>query len=137
VTVASQDTLGSRPKCEAVVAHALASPAGGLVVVDRCNFDAPQRRPWIELAQDARRAPGGAARVAGVAAVWLDVPVETCLRRVLSRSDHPTLSAKDPHLANEARKIHVLPNGEAVAARAARARAAYASVGDSTVWWIG
>ena len=103
VTIANQDTLGSRPKCEAVVARALAHPAGGLVVVDRCNFDAPQRRPWIELAAHARHAPGGGARVAGVAAVWLDVPVKTCLQRVLTRSDHPTLSANDPHTATSAR----------------------------------
>lgn len=80
-----QDELGSREKCKAATHAALFATPPRNVLVDRCNFDAEQRAPWIELA----RARG--AEVA-VGAVVFRVPLAECVRRARARGDaHPTL----------------------------------------------
>lgn len=45
----SQDELGTRQACEALAEEALG--AGHHVLVDRCNFNAQQRKTWVALAQ--------------------------------------------------------------------------------------
>lgn len=46
----NQDDLGNRKKCERVAKQAL--DQGKSVVVDRCNFDFPQRKTWINMAYE-------------------------------------------------------------------------------------
>lgn len=82
----NQDTLGSRGACVRTMADALARRQH--VIVDRCNFDADQRRPWVELAQWS---PLPLILTAIVFAPSLD----RCKARVLSRRGHPTLSGPD------------------------------------------
>lgn len=83
-----QDDLGSRANCERDTRRALL--AGRDVVVDRCNFDAAQRKHWIDMAK-LRGAPVGAL-------VWR-VPLAVLISRVNARKGHPTLREGD--MANE------------------------------------
>lgn len=75
-----QDELGSRAACERDTRRALL--AGRDVVVDRCNFDAAQRKHWVDIAA-LRGAPVGAI-------VWR-VPIAVLISRVDARKGHPTL----------------------------------------------
>lgn len=80
--VINQDTLGSRRACARAMADALG--ARQHVLIDRCNFDEDQRKPWIDL---ARWAPVPCR----VSAIVLDVPSTHCIERVMTRRSHPTL----------------------------------------------
>jgi predicted kinase len=82
--VVSQDALGSRGACVRAMAEALARRQH--VLIDRCNFDADQRRPWLELAQWSPLVSGS------VSAITFAPNLETCKARVLRRVGHPTLS---------------------------------------------
>jgi predicted kinase len=86
----NQDTLGSRPKCLTAVRTAVL--AGKVPIVDRCNFDAKQRRHFIDLAKEL----GGCA-VHCVVLVHVDRA--QCLYRCQQRRGHPTLPP------NEAAKV--------------------------------
>ena len=61
-------------------------------MIDRCNFNEQQRRVWTGLAQRLRVSRGD------VWAVWLRVPVSTCIQRVMQRVGHRTLGP-DPTTA--------------------------------------
>jgi predicted kinase len=73
----NQDSLGSRAKCEVMCREALEKKHS--VVIDRCNFDANQRRHWLNLARQY-----GAV----CCALWIDVPVSLAADRASSRADH-------------------------------------------------
>jgi predicted kinase/predicted phosphohydrolase len=77
----NQDELGSKRTCIRVAEGAL--KAGHSVVIDRCNFNKEQRSTWINLAKQFK--------VKNVRAIWLKVPVETCINRAAARTDHPTI----------------------------------------------
>ncbi|KAF8318753.1 P-loop containing nucleoside triphosphate hydrolase protein [Clavulina sp. PMI_390] len=81
----SQDDLGSRQAVE----HAARSNlrAGRSVIIDRTNIDVSQRRVWITLARQEV--------VDEIWGVFLDAPYETCVQRLRSRADHPTLRPED------------------------------------------
>jgi predicted kinase len=79
----NQDLLGTRPKCLTAARNALL--AGKVPIVDRCNFDAKQRRWFIDL---ARQELGGCA-VHCVVLVHVDRA--QCLHRCKQRRGHPTL----------------------------------------------
>ncbi|BGP56504.1 hypothetical protein JCM8202v2_004125 [Rhodotorula sphaerocarpa] len=83
----NQDDLGDRRTCEAAVRDALSQHKN--VVVDRQNFDARQRRTWLEIAGDF---PG--VRVGGMV---MATSKQECRERLLRRVDHPTI--QDPGLA--------------------------------------
>ncbi|CAM9512817.1 unnamed protein product, partial [Choristocarpus tenellus] len=83
-SVVNQDKLGSRKACER--AARLALSRGERVVVDRCNFDDPQRAIWVRLSSEA-----GLGRDACLS-LWLDTDPDLCKSRVRNRSGHPTLS---------------------------------------------
>lgn len=85
--VVNQDTLGSRPACEAAASKAL--DAGRRVVIDRCNVSISQRLVWLTLA-DAFSVCAGC--------LWVDVHPEECGQRVLRRFAHPTLAAEPASL---------------------------------------
>jgi predicted kinase len=78
----NQDTLGSRPKCITAVRTAVL--AGKVPIIDRCNFNAKQRRYFIDLAKEL----GGCA-VHCVVLVHVDRA--QCLHRCQQRRGHPTL----------------------------------------------
>ncbi|GAA5962420.1 hypothetical protein JCM8115_001488 [Rhodotorula mucilaginosa] len=83
----NQDDLGDRRTCEAAVRTALAQ--GKNVVVDRQNFDAGQRRTWLEIANEYPH-----VRVGGMV---MGTPKEECRVRLLTRTNHPTID--NPELA--------------------------------------
>ncbi|KAL0051579.1 hypothetical protein WJX82_010299 [Trebouxia sp. C0006] len=84
----NQDIMGDRKRCEFECTQALL--AGKEVVIDRCNFDEPQRATWVRIAcQGSHR---GGIFVLGF---HLDVPMNECIRRAEGRMDHPTLNGKD------------------------------------------
>ena len=73
----SQDVLGSRPRCIKKAEAALQD--GAHVIVDRCNFDEPQRAHWLGL-----RGATPDHRVA----VYLQCSRDEARERVFSRGDH-------------------------------------------------
>ncbi|GAA5846353.1 hypothetical protein JCM9279_001341 [Rhodotorula babjevae] len=83
----NQDDLGDRRACEQAVRAALR--AGLSVLVDRQNFDAQQRRTWLEIATEFP-----AVEVGGMV---MGTSKEECRQRLLVRSDHPTID--NPRLA--------------------------------------
>jgi len=82
-----QDDLGDRVACERFAWEALSQ--GGRVVIDRCNVTVEERISWLDLCR-AVRGPG-----VRVAAAVFRIPVDECIKRVRSRSDHPTLHGDD------------------------------------------
>ncbi len=78
--IVSQDELGNRKECEKQTASALQQ--GRSVIIDRTNFDKQQRSHWLRIAGNHR---------AAATALYLDVDIDTCKARVMSRSGHPTL----------------------------------------------
>jgi predicted kinase len=129
----NQDELKSRPKCERRLKQVLSvSPTSSsqsqpeekhrrlCPIIDRCNFDAQQRRTWYRLAEEAVRqessptsitttaTPGadttietGPASAAPptpktgipIDVVVLDLPYEECLRRCEMRKGHETIKS--------------------------------------------
>ena len=77
----SQDEMGSRWACQKTARSALSCDKS--VLVDRCNFDPSQRKPWF---QEAKR-----FKADSIEAVYFDVPVEVCVERVMKRKSHETL----------------------------------------------
>ena len=78
--IVSQDELGNRKECEKQAARALQQ--GRSVLIDRTNFDNQQRSHWLRIAD---------SHSVAATAVYLDVDIDTCKARVMSRSGHPTL----------------------------------------------
>eukprot|EP00397_Hematodinium_sp_SG-2012_P004880 GEMP01004895.1.p1 GENE.GEMP01004895.1~~GEMP01004895.1.p1 ORF type:complete len:1050 (+),score=252.46 GEMP01004895.1:58-3207(+) len=87
--VVNQDTLGSRNACLRKFYSAMRD--GHRVVVDRCNFSKTQRSLWMY-------------RGKSVGCIWLDVPEEECIYRVLTRFGHKKLS-NDPQSAEVVRNF--------------------------------
>ncbi|GAA6015744.1 hypothetical protein JCM10207_008783 [Rhodosporidiobolus poonsookiae] len=83
----NQDDLGDRRACEAAVRTALRE--GQNVLVDRQNFDAGQRRTWLEIASEF-----AGVKVGGMV---MGTRYEDCRERLLVREDHPTID--NPALA--------------------------------------
>ncbi|GAB5367525.1 hypothetical protein AAMO2058_001238000 [Amorphochlora amoebiformis] len=81
--VVSQDDLGSRRKCEALIGI-LAKDKKKKVILDRCNPDPKDREYWVRLAFSPKDAT----------AVHMNTPLEVCLERLKKRSEHKTLNAK-------------------------------------------
>ncbi len=55
------------------------------VLIDRTNIDKGQRSHWLEIAREY------SVPKAAIAAVFLNVHIDTCKARVMSRRGHPTL----------------------------------------------
>ena len=79
----SQDELGNREKCEVRFTELLSQ--GKNVIVDRTNISRKQRRTWLNLAKEHK---------AMVKCVFLRVPYDVCVARVLARRGHPTITAE-------------------------------------------
>eukprot|EP00339_Tiarina_fusa_P011204 CAMPEP_0117001334 /NCGR_PEP_ID=MMETSP0472-20121206/3370_1 /TAXON_ID=693140 ORGANISM="Tiarina fusus, Strain LIS" /NCGR_SAMPLE_ID=MMETSP0472 /ASSEMBLY_ACC=CAM_ASM_000603 /LENGTH=230 /DNA_ID=CAMNT_0004701311 /DNA_START=217 /DNA_END=910 /DNA_ORIENTATION=- len=80
----NQDELKTRKKCEAKVKRILddgASPRP-CIIMDRCNFDAQQRKTWLEVAEEARLS---------VHCIHFQVSANECIRRCQNRSGHQTV----------------------------------------------
>ena len=73
----SQDVLGSRGRCIKKAEGALRK--GDHLIIDRCNFDVPQRAHWLEL-----RGPPPDLRVA----VFLPMEQGLAQERILGRRTH-------------------------------------------------
>lgn len=80
----NQDDLKSKKRCIRVVEAALKNSRS--VIIDRCNFDAPQRKVWVDLAKSFK--------VKKIRAVELLLPINSCIERVIERKGHPTLSGE-------------------------------------------
>ncbi|KAG0048775.1 hypothetical protein BGZ83_006308 [Gryganskiella cystojenkinii] len=79
----NQDDLGDRQACEAMTLSALqAKNRTQSVVIDRCNFDADQRKVWLGLAKQLN--------VKEVDVIIMDTEFYHCKTRILARTDHPT-----------------------------------------------
>ena len=85
----NQDALGSRRRCEDVARSALAGGGGNdddassvVVIIDRCNFDADQRRTWIDMAHEME---------ADVECVIFDYDRDVCIERCQRRRGHETI----------------------------------------------
>jgi predicted kinase len=83
----NQDILGTRDKCLSAARNAIAQ--GKYPICDRCNFDATQRKWFVDLAHQLGYA---------VHCVVLNVDSKTCLERCRKRQGHPTLP---PHKAGK------------------------------------
>ncbi|BGP41382.1 hypothetical protein JCM10450v2_005424 [Rhodotorula kratochvilovae] len=83
----NQDDLGDRRACEHAVRVALR--AGTSVLVDRQNFDAGQRRTWLEITSEFPDVE--------VDGMVMGTSKEECRERLLVRQDHPTID--NPQLA--------------------------------------
>jgi atypical dual specificity phosphatase len=86
VVVISQDECRSRSACENTLGSVTAHMADGddiLVLLDRCNPDAGDRRAWLRLvAPLSRHKP---------IAIFFDYPRGVCERRIDRRLGHPTI----------------------------------------------
>lgn len=80
----NQDTLGSRKKCEAATRRALQE--GKIPIIDRCNFDALQRRYFVDIAREFG---------VDVHVVSLELPKQECIRRAEAREFHETIAPGD------------------------------------------
>ena len=80
----NQDQLGSRKKCVAAADRAL--DEGKVVILDRCNFDAPQRATWFDMCK-RRKIP--------IYGLTLQVPKQLCIQRCQGRSAHETVAPQD------------------------------------------
>jgi predicted kinase len=77
----NQDEMGTRKSCEISMEKSL--KAKKRVVVDRCNFDIPQRHTWVKLASKYG--------MNYIDCVILDIPADVCKKRLETRTDHPTI----------------------------------------------
>jgi len=80
----NQDTLGNRRKCEEVTRQTLAN--NKCPIIDRCNFNPSQRRYFLDIAREFN---------IPVYCVSLELPVEECVRRCESRTNHETIQPGD------------------------------------------
>jgi predicted kinase len=77
----SQDELGSRGACAKVMRSALEK--GKNVVVDRCNFNAHQRKQWVDIAVECG--------VQNISCFHLAHSPERCFKLASNRKNHPTI----------------------------------------------
>ncbi|KAI0343127.1 hypothetical protein BDW22DRAFT_1310616, partial [Trametopsis cervina] len=81
----SQDELGDRRKVEDLARKSLQETYS--VCIDRTNIDARQRATWISI---ARERPGTEAWI-----LLFDTSFEVCKERLLTRSNHPTITSPE------------------------------------------
>lgn len=77
--VISQDDNGSRAACEREMARQ--DHGDALVILDRCNPQAKDRKSWLELVDRP------------CIAIYFDYSKELCRQRIDARLDHPTIRA--------------------------------------------
>lgn len=80
----NQDELKSRKDCIKIARQALDHRK--CVIIDRCNFDAAQRKTWYDLAKSYGVAVDG---------IVLDVPMKLCVQRCQDRLQHETIKPED------------------------------------------
>ena len=86
---ADSDVL--RRDMESVVGRAAAGRNPKRVIVDKCNCEPKDRRPWPGLAHNPP--------LKDCMLVVFDVDVEECCKRVVGRVGHPTIQAGQPNAA--------------------------------------
>ena len=86
----NQDELKTRKRCQAKVQAILDNKSNKTnhpcIVIDRCNFDAQQRLTWLDIARRAKLP---------VYCIYLQVPIQVCVRRCQSRVGHQTVLPQD------------------------------------------
>ena len=90
--VACQDVEGDRRKVERLVVEVLEGKSGqcagpGRVIVDRCNFDAQQRKHWIDIAERRRASVPGVDLLKLCLVLPHSADLEFCTARAVSRGD--------------------------------------------------
>jgi len=83
--VVNQDELGSRGACAKYMRIMLEK--GKNIVVDRCNFNAHQRKNWIDIAIECG--------VTNISCVEFKTKPDVCLKRAAKRKDHPTIKNEE------------------------------------------
>jgi len=82
--IISQDTIGSRKKCEEIFINLMKK--GKKCVVDRCNHTINQRQIWINLMKKHTIVKNPLSLI-----LHLNVKQDVCKHRVSKRQNHPTL----------------------------------------------
>jgi len=85
----NQDDLGSRKACEKLARDSLKK--GKSVIIDRCNFDIPQRNVWVKLASEFS--------ITDIRCIHFKIPAHICKQRTMVREDHPTIPKGDSSIA--------------------------------------
>ena len=76
-----QDSLGTRRKCETLACKIL-SDGKKAAIIDRCNFDADQRKTWMEIANKFE---------VHCECIVFDYPTDVCIVRCRRRMGHETI----------------------------------------------
>jgi atypical dual specificity phosphatase len=80
VVIISQDTLGSKSKCEQELMKAVKS--GKKVIIDKCNPTIADRQYWADYSMISKN---------DTVIIHFDYPVDECVNRVKDRVGHPTI----------------------------------------------
>jgi predicted kinase len=83
----SQDELGSLQECKSLFEKSLKK--GRSVIVDRCNVHDKERKIWTN---DAKRF---GIQKETMECLFINTPMEECIKRVQNRKKHPTLSPEN------------------------------------------
>jgi atypical dual specificity phosphatase len=81
IVLISQDTLGSRGKCEEELRKVIKDKTKK-VIIDRCNHKKKDRQEWVDCAKLNKK---------DVVIIYFDYPLDTCVERVKNRVGHPTI----------------------------------------------
>lgn len=76
----NQDELGKKTCEEVFLAK---SKSSSTIILDRCNATKKERNEWIKSANDKN-----------IIAIYFDIGLEECIKRVVKRKNHPTLSGE-------------------------------------------
>jgi len=76
----NQDELGKKTCEEVFLAK---SKGSNTIILDRCNATKKERSDWIKSANDKN-----------IVAIYFDIGLEECIKRVSKRKNHPTLSGE-------------------------------------------
>ena len=81
IVVISQDTIGSKTKCEEEFMKAIKSK-NKKIIVDKCNPTIINRQSWTDYAMINKK---------DAVIIYFDYPLEMCITRVKDRVGHPTI----------------------------------------------
>jgi len=81
LVIISQDTLGSKSKCEEELIKAVKSKNKN-IIIDKCNPKISDRKYWVDYSMINKKE---------IVIVFFDYSMEDCIERVKNRVGHPTI----------------------------------------------